>query len=244
MAKKDDQNQPSSEVQELAKDLRDRMEASEGRAWYLTFTPSEVLTVAGVSADMLATWHKRKQLPRYDFPALPPGHGNRRRYSFSQAIVLALGRLLIDNGIPVDAAMAIASFKYANDSPRPVPSPDVYALIEEGADHEQISCYVFRLAAAFLFSDPATAGPQLSNYPFCLFAIYRLRDDEDYFRGGYVFKGQYVVRPLLAEKQVARSEMEGWMRSQHLVAALVVDVVQVVAKLLDGIRHLRLEAEK
>ncbi len=82
-------------------------------------SPSEALTVAEVTPDTLATWYKRGLLPKEEFPETAPGHGKRRRYTVRQVITLAVARVLIDAGCPVEASMYFASFESGTSSSLP-----------------------------------------------------------------------------------------------------------------------------
>jgi DNA-binding transcriptional MerR regulator len=72
-------------------------------------SPRELIEIAGITAETLSTWYKRKLLPPEDFPDIAPGHGRRRKYSVAQAIVLRIMRTLIDVGVSVEVAKTFAS---------------------------------------------------------------------------------------------------------------------------------------
>lgn len=214
-------------------DELNRLEAANERAWGLSYTPSETLSIAGITADMLATWHKRRQLPAYDFPECAPGHGNRRKYFLPQIIVLAVARLLIDGGLPVDIAMSIASFGPESGFDAVDPNP-IYC----GHPSHHISKRVFEYLSAYLFrgSDASEKASSLRNELFPVFAVYRFRHKFDRMAGNIV-KNQYVVSKTNAELGPEWSVL-AWMRESGLDSVLLVDTVLVSARILGAISKL------
>jgi DNA-binding transcriptional MerR regulator len=204
-------------------------EADEARAlnhqrlkWGSEFTPAEALTISGVTADMLATWYKRRLLPSHDFPDVTPGHGNRRRYGLKQVIVLAVARILLDAGLPVDAAMALASFRKGGK----------WAILGGLAQHVH-----FLLRNHLGFEEPpAYVVDKLKSEEFPLSIIWKERAPKvskvsitEDFPSSLAWRAHgYVV-----ESGVTAEDVHVKMRKAHIACYLTIDVVILVARLLD-----------
>jgi hypothetical protein len=63
----------------------------------------EMLIVTGLTVERLMAWYKRKLLPD-DILQAHTGRGNRTRYSRKEVYFLALTRVLVDAGLPIEDA--------------------------------------------------------------------------------------------------------------------------------------------
>jgi len=208
-------------------DMQDPVfERSEAQVRRLSLSPSAVLSIVGVTAHNLAAWRGRGQLPRYDFPADSPGHGNKRHYNIRQLVVLMVARLLIEQGLPVDKAMAMASLKRAQRADRVGPSGKT--TFPAG---QSLSETVFEFVVTMLRFNPADTTAVAKKLPSSLHVIFKSRGWPDNWVGVPMADTEFV------NMLTTKDSMASSMREQHVACAIVVDSVLIAARIVDGIRR-------